>query len=92
MISGVDAGVGPPKAHGNVWLAVLDLVRGDYPVDEALATATSIAADACGLGRTTGRLRAGYDADLLVVGGDVRADPSTLGRPVAVVVRGVSVR
>jgi imidazolonepropionase-like amidohydrolase len=88
LVSGVDAGVGPIKAHGNMWRAITDLVVGGYPIDEALATGTSFAAEACGLGAVTGRLAAGLEADLLVVDGDVRADPDALGRPVAVLVRG----
>jgi imidazolonepropionase-like amidohydrolase len=91
VVSGVDSGVGPPKAHGNLWRAVTDLVAGGYPVEEALATATSFAAEACGLGGVTGRLAAGLSADLLAVDGDLRTDPAALGRPVAVVVRGQSV-
>jgi len=50
----------------------------------ALASATSLAAAACGFGDRKGRLRAGYDADLLVVGGDPVADISALARPTAV--------
>jgi len=91
VVSGVDAGVGPPKTHGNAGIAVHDLVRGGWPVDRALATATSVAAEACGLGDVTGRLAPGYAADLLVVDGDLRTDPEALGRPVEVVVRGVTV-
>ena len=78
----------PLKAHGNAWLAVTDLVRSGYPVEEALAAGTSGAADACGVGSETGRLAAGYDADLLVVDGDLRSDPDALGRPQAVLVTG----
>jgi len=88
VVSGLDAGAVPPKPHGNVWRAVVGLVTGGYPVDEALATATSVAADVCGLGDVTGRLAPGLDADLLVVDGDVARDPESLGRPLAVVVRG----
>lgn len=90
LVSGVDAGVAPPKAHGNQWRAVNDLVRAGFPVDEALATGTSFAAEACGLSGVTGRLAAGYAADLLVVDGDVRTDHEALGRPVAVFVRGAA--
>jgi imidazolonepropionase-like amidohydrolase len=49
-------------------------------VTEALATATSEAATACGLNRT-GRLREGYDADLLLVNGDLSQDVTALHRP-----------
>jgi imidazolonepropionase-like amidohydrolase len=89
MVSGIDAGVSPPKAHGNVWRCVVELVDAGFPVSEALVTATSVAADACGLADITGRLQAALAADLLVVDGDVRADPTALGRPVDVLVRGV---
>ena len=88
VVPGVDAGAMPLKAHGNAWIAVTDLVRAAYPVDEALAAGTSGAADACGVGDATGALRAGLAADLLAVDGDLRSDPAALGRPVAVVVRG----
>jgi imidazolonepropionase-like amidohydrolase len=88
LVSGTDAGISPAKAHGGVGFAVLDLVAAGYPVAEALATATSGAAESCGLGSVTGRLAPGLAADLLVVDGDLSADPPALRRPVAVVVRG----
>ncbi|KAA1428967.1 amidohydrolase family protein [Nocardioides antri] len=88
VVPGVDAGAMPLKAHGNAWLAVTDLVKCGYPVDEALAAGTSGAADACGVGDVTGRLAVGYDADLLVVAGDLASDPDALGRPQTVLVRG----
>ncbi|MDZ5620680.1 amidohydrolase family protein [Nocardioides bizhenqiangii] len=88
VVPGVDSGAMPLKAHGNAWIAVTDLVRCGYPVDEALAAGTSGAADACGVGDVTGRLAAGYDADLLVVDGDIESDPAALGRPQTVVIRG----
>ncbi|HCB05938.1 MAG TPA: hypothetical protein DEQ43_17115, partial [Nocardioides bacterium] len=67
LVSGTDAGISPPKAHGNVAFAVLDLVTAGYAIAEALATATSGAAASCGLADRTGSLRAGLAADLLVV-------------------------
>lgn len=88
LVTGTDAGIGPPKNHGNAWIAVNDLVRGGYPVNEALATATSGAADACDLTGVTGRLAVDHLADLLVVDGDLRSDPAALGRPARVLVRG----
>ena len=66
-----------------------DLVRGGHTPAEALATATSAAAEVCGLGGVTGRLAAGYAADLLVVDGDLRSDMEALGRPLSVHVRGL---
>lgn len=89
LVTGTDAGIAPPKNHGNAWIAVVDLVRGGYPVDEALATATSGAADACDLTGVTGRLAPDHLADLLIVDGDLRTDPAALGRPARVLVRGL---
>jgi imidazolonepropionase-like amidohydrolase len=54
----------------------------------ALASATSVAARCCGLADRTGRLRAGLDADLLVVHGDPLADIGALERVAAVMVGG----
>jgi imidazolonepropionase-like amidohydrolase len=90
VVSGTDAGISPPKAHGNVGFAVLDLVAAGYPVAEALATATSGAAASCGLGAVTGSLRQGLAADLLAVDGNVSTEPKALLRPVAVLVRGAA--
>jgi imidazolonepropionase-like amidohydrolase len=88
VVTGTDAGISPAKAHGGVGFAVLDLVAAGYPVAEALATATSGAADSCGLASVTGSLRPGLAADLLVVDGDLAVDAGALSRPVAVLVRG----
>lgn len=91
LIAGVDSGMGPFKPHGSAWRTVGEFVEGGYPIEEALAAATAGAAEACGLGAATGRLAAGYAADLLVVDGDVSTDPAALGRPLAVRLRGTSV-
>ena len=88
VCSGLDAGAAPPKPHGALWTAV-DWLADVYPVAEALATATSFAAEQCGLGRETGRLRASYAADLLVVDGALEGDVTLLSRPVAAWVRGL---
>jgi imidazolonepropionase-like amidohydrolase len=88
VVTGTDAGAAPTKRHGAAWRAVVELVAAGYPVPNALATATSDAAADLGLGDVTGRLRAGLAADLLVVGGDLSTEPESLGRPVAVLVRG----
>jgi len=91
VVTGVDSGMAPSKGHGNVWLAVGQMVEAGYPVAEALAAGTSVAARACGLEGETGRLAAGYAADLLVVAADLSGDVSLLGSPQQVVLRGVSV-
>jgi imidazolonepropionase-like amidohydrolase len=91
VIAGVDSGMGPAKRHGNAWRTVGEQVDGGYPVSEALASATSLAAQACGLSAETGRLAPGYAADLLVVDGDLAQDVTLLNRPLDVLVRGTHV-
>jgi imidazolonepropionase-like amidohydrolase len=88
VVTGVDSGMAPMKRHGNAWRTVPELVEAGYPVAEALAAATSVTAQACGLGGTTGRLAAGHAADVLVVSGDLARDVSVLGHPQVVLVRG----
>lgn len=89
VVSGLDAGAAPPKPHGDLWRAVGELVRGGWPVDEAVATATSVAAEECAV--PAGRLAAGLGADLLVVDGELATDVAALSRPVAAWMRGVPV-
>jgi imidazolonepropionase-like amidohydrolase len=88
LVSGSDGGISANKAHGLLPDAVTDLVDAGIPVAAALATATSVAARACGLGDRKGRVAAGYDADLLLVDGDVAADPGALHRVHTVVLAG----
>jgi imidazolonepropionase-like amidohydrolase len=89
LLAGTDGGIGPAKRHGQVAYAVADLAGScGVPLEEALTAATARAARVCGLGDRTGRLAAGYDADLLGVDGDVRADVTALQRPRVVLTRG----
>jgi imidazolonepropionase-like amidohydrolase len=88
LISGADSGISPGKPHGILPVAVSDLVECGVPAPAALASATSGAADACRLGSRTGRLRAGLDADLLLVRGDPLVDPAALQAVHLVVSRG----
>jgi imidazolonepropionase-like amidohydrolase len=90
LISGDDAGIGPDKAHGTYAEAMIELEEVTDTVP-ALVEASSDAAAAIGLGRSKGRLRRGYDADLLVVGGDLAADLTALRDVRQVVLRGVPV-
>ena len=91
VISGDDAGITGGKRHGVFPEAVIELVAGGAPVTDALISATSSAARGCGVGERKGRLRAGYDADILLVDGDVGADPTALRSVVMVVVGGTPV-
>jgi imidazolonepropionase-like amidohydrolase len=87
LVSGVDSGIGPAKRHGVLPHAVCELVTAGLSVTEALATATSGAAQACGVSARKGRLAPGYDADLLVVDGDLEIDITALHRPRSVLLR-----
>lgn len=89
VVSGLDAGAMPAKPHGHLWRSVAALADGGWPVAEALASATSVAAEDCGV--AAGRLAPGRLADLLVVDGDLATDVTALARPSAVWIGGVAV-
>ena len=80
VVSGTDAGVGEVKPHGLVAYALEALVAGGADPAPALASATSVAAEAIGMGRRKGRIAIGYDADLVVVDGDPSVDIVDLQR------------
>ncbi len=88
ILAGSDAGIHPAKPHGVLAHSVAELIQSGLPAADALAAATSVAADVCGLGSSRGRLRPGAAADLLVVQGDLAADVAALTRPQLVVLRG----
>jgi imidazolonepropionase-like amidohydrolase len=88
LVSGVDSGIHPLKAHGTLPLAVIELAVAGAPPTTALASATGLAARACGLADRTGRLRTGLDADLLLVDGDPTTDITALRNLRTVVSRG----
>lgn len=79
LIAGTDGGIGAFKPHGILPDALREFVAAGIPLAAALIAGTSAAAEACGLGGTKGRLRAGFDADLVVVGGTLREDIGALG-------------
>ena len=89
LVSGVDSGIGPAKRHGTLPHAVCELVTAGLSVADALATATSGAATACGVGASKGRLAPGQHADLLVVDGELKTDVTALLRPHAVLLQGL---
>ena len=88
IVSGDDAGISLGKRHGVFPEAIIDLHEAGVSVDDALATATSTAAEVCGLADRKGRLRAGFDADILVVHGDATRDITALRSVAAVVADG----
>jgi len=91
IVTGIDAGLGPWVAHGNLHIAVSQLDEAGFTPAEALAAATSEAARVCGLKHRKGLLRKGYDADLIVVDGDLQTDLTALQRVRLVVLSGKSV-
>ena len=91
LVSGSDGGISPRKPHTVLPEAVADLVAGGVSAADALATATWCAAQSCGLGKHKGRLRAGYDADLLLVDGNPLDDIGALRRVSAVILNGAIV-
>ena len=58
---------------------------------EALASATSTAATACGVRTSKGRLGPGLHADLLVVDDNLETDVTALLRPQTVLLHGIPV-
>lgn len=89
LIASTDAGI-PGVRHDDLprALPVFAALARMTPV-EALRSATSASADALGIGKSTGRIRVGASADLLVVDGDPLADLAALARPSLVIARGV---
>jgi imidazolonepropionase-like amidohydrolase len=88
LVSGVDSGIDPVKAHGVLPQAIIDLAGCGIPAIAALASATGLAAQACALAGRTGRLQVGLDADLLLVDGDPVTDITAIRDLRAVVSRG----
>ena len=87
LVAGSDAGIGPAKPHGILPATIAEYVHSGIDPAAALAAATSVAAQVCGLaGR--GRIRPGDDADLVLVDGDPTRDITTLARPRAVYLAG----
>jgi imidazolonepropionase-like amidohydrolase len=91
LTASTDAGI-PNIFHADLakTLPVFAHIAG-FTNAQALRSATADAAQAIGLGATTGRLAAGYSADVLFVDGDPLADLACLVTPAAVLARGVSV-
>ena len=92
LIASTDAGI-PGVYHHQLPLAlpVFAQIAGLTPT-QALRSATSAAADALGISKTTSLLQPGLAADLILVHGDPLADLSTLAEPAAVWARGVDVQ
>ena len=92
LVVGTDAGVGPTKPPDALRWGLAQLVQVGMSPAAALCAITSVAADVCGLADRKGRIAAGYDADLLALGGDPRTDPAAVHDIRAVFVRGTRLR
>ncbi|MFE0526184.1 amidohydrolase family protein [Micromonospora parva] len=84
LVAGSDAGLGPAKPHGILPETLVEFVDCGIPATAALASATSVGAEVCGLARRKGRVAPGFDADVLIVEGDPTSDIRVLRRPLAV--------
>ncbi|MCU1492892.1 MAG: amidohydrolase [Acidimicrobiaceae bacterium] len=91
LLAGTDAGVTNVR-HGATARAVLAL-ESDVGLqrEEALLAGTAHAARALGLGGLTGAIAPGLAADLLLLDGDLRHDPTAILRPAEVWVQGALV-
>jgi imidazolonepropionase-like amidohydrolase len=78
IVAGSDAGLGPAKPHGILPRTLEEYVLSGLTATEALRAATASAAEACNVRK--GRVRPGYDADLLIVEGDPTVDITALHR------------
>jgi imidazolonepropionase-like amidohydrolase len=87
-----DAGIAPLKPHDVLPYGIVQLGGVGMTNREALRAGTSLAADACAVGDRKGRLRAGYDADLLAVAGNPLTTLSALHDVAAVFRAGHRVR
>jgi imidazolonepropionase-like amidohydrolase len=91
FVGGRDSGISPFLAHGSMHESLAFLAEAGASVEETLAAGTSLAADACGVGDRKGRLRPGFDADLVAVPGDLAGDVSRLTDVSTVVLAGAQV-
>lgn len=85
VATGLDAGLNPWLAHGNLAVSIDLFADSGLSAEQVLAAATSTAATVCGVGNRKGWLRAGYDADLVLVRGDAHGDVRAAVRNVAAV-------
>ncbi|MFI5778882.1 amidohydrolase family protein [Nocardia sp. NPDC051570] len=79
LVCSSDAGVVASKPHDCLPHGVAEFAAfAELSCAPALAAVTSVAAQSCGVGDRKGRIAAGYDADLVAVGGDLCHDLTAL--------------
>jgi imidazolonepropionase-like amidohydrolase len=87
IVTGTDAGIDYAPHHA--YAGGLEALHAfGMPVDELLASATTVAAESLGLGEVVGSLATDMSADFIVVGGDPVLDLGVLHRPSFVVAAG----
>lgn len=91
LVCNSDAGVAPPKPHGVLPHGIVQLAQAGVPNEAALDAATSVAAEACGVGDRKGQVAPGWDADMIAVDGNPLVDIVAVTRLRAVVRAGVLV-
>ncbi|MCA6094062.1 amidohydrolase family protein [Streptomyces sp. SCA3-4] len=79
-----DAGINPHKPHDVLPSDLVYFASQVATNTETLVSATSLAAEACGLGHRKGCIAPGYDADLLAVAGNPVHDIRAIGEVRAV--------
>ena len=84
IVFGTDTGV---SAHGDNAIEFALMVEGGMPEMEAIQSATSVAADFLDIGDTHGRIKEGYQADIVAVRGNP-LDDITLLQNVSFVMKG----
>lgn len=77
IVAGTDAGT-PGNPHGSVAVEVKFMVEAGMTEELALKSATSVAAEAIGLGDKVGQIREGFYADLIFVRGNPLEDIRSL--------------
>ena len=92
FVTGADSGIVDWMGHGKLFRAVAFLVESGATITQALVASTSLAAASCGISDRKGLLRTGYDADLVIVDGDLGEDVDALQRVRSVLLAGVVVR
>ena len=85
LVCSSDAGVAPFKPHDCLPHGVVEFgARLGLTSAQALASVTSLAAQACAVGDRKGKIAPGYDADLLAVAGNPAADLPAILHPTAI--------
>lgn len=87
IVTGSDTGYGPTSI-ARISREVLELVAAGVPALSALQAATSRNAELLNLAAQTGQVRAGFEADLLIVDANPLERPATLLDPLLVVSNG----